>query len=187
MRKILMILLILVMLVGTLQASKKHKKHRIYYSHILINKYMKQLEGYDRNQLEFLRLAYRMGKKYDLSYTLMAIVMQESDAGKYMISVTGDYGLCGINLKYYMIDHKIHNSYYKRLEIASKLIRDDELNIKAAIREMRHWLKKHRYSYIKAWGSYNGGTIPNYRYANKILNRIVAIKRYMKKHPNFLK
>jgi len=187
MRKILMIMLILVMLVGTLQASKKYKKHRIYYSHILTNKYMKQLERYDRNQLEFLRLAYKMGKKYDLSYSLMAIVMQESDAGKYMISITGDYGLCGINLKYYMIDHKIHNSYYKRMEIATKLIRNDLLNIRTAIEELRYWIKRYGHNYIKVWGSYNGGTIPNYRYAFHILNRIVAIKRYMKKRPNFLK
>ena len=188
--RLVLIVLLSLPLATTSMARKYHHKHHhklVRYSPKLIKKYLKQLERYDRNQLEFLRLAYRMGKKYNLGYTLMAVAMQESDAGKYMISVTGDYGLCGINLKYYLINHKIHNTYYKRLEIATKLIRNDLLNIRSAIEELRYWIKRYGHNYIKVWGSYNGGTIPNYRYANKILNRIVALRRYIKKHPNFLK
>ena len=153
----------------------------------LINKYYNELNSYSLFQLEAMKFGYIAGSRYDIGYTMAAIIMEESQAGKQMLNLTGDYGLCGINIKYYLKDLGLRHTKYNEVEIATLLIRNDALNIHVGVSKFRHWLKESKGDFIKAWAMYNGGYTANFYYANRIYNRIKAIRKYERIHPYVLK
>ena len=138
--------------------------------------------GYDKKDI--MEEAYSAGKSCDLSNTLLAIVYKESHLGDYMFNtVTGDYGLAGINLKTFKRLHKLNNTYWGDKKLASELIRDDSFNLAVAINNLKGWRLYYKNNYRAIWGSYNGGWRTNSKYTNSILNIIIAFKIYFKKHP----
>jgi len=122
-------------------------------------------------------------RPYDLSLTCVAISLKESQLGKWALNpTTGDYGVMHINLKTFMRDNKLKESYYNKLYYASLLTRDDNFNINAGIKNLLHWKKKHRGNWRKMVGSYNAGNTPNKQYAADVLNALRAYKYWKKKH-----
>lgn len=182
MKGILCMIGILAMVVTTSYA-KSNNISMVKHDAKLVKKYVNELEHYDADQLDTLKFVYQASKPDGLAYTMAAVCMEESAAGKYIFNLTGDYGIVGINIKSYMINNHMPHNLYARVAFATKLERNDAYALHIGLTLMKYWLKRHKKKYIKAWGSYNGGNKPNYYYANRIFNRIKAIKIYDREHP----
>ena len=181
--KILALVVLMAMFYVNAAYGANNIKH-VRYNHKLVKRYLNELNNYSLDQLEAMKFGYNAAARYDLSYSVAAIIMEESQAGKQLLNLTGDYGLMGINIKYYLKDLGLVNNKYNEIEVATKLIRSDALNIHVGIDKLRYWLKKSKGNFKKAWGMYNGGYgYINYHYANRIYNRIKAIKIYERRHP----
>ena len=86
-----------------------------------------------------LRKAYYYGKSHDYGYTLAAIALSESSAGKFRINIhTNDVGLFQINVNTAYNTLGVTN-YYRRLELVQRLIYDDALGASIAISVLDHF------------------------------------------------
>jgi len=156
-----------------------------------VQKELYRLKSYSDNQYRLLSLAYNKCKEYDLQYSCMAIMMQESDVGTYVLNLdSNDFGVMQINLKNYYellgIDsHKLN--YWQKNKIISRLIRDDSYNIDIAIITLSYFRKVYGNNYMKIWGSYRGGYNPDYNYAKSIRDKIIALKIFIRLYPDKIK
>jgi len=175
---------------GELPYSQKalHNVRMIVADNDRITEIVKDLDNLNYKQLSTLGDVFQTCKRYDLEYTCIAISYKESKLGKYLFNtLTGDYGIMGINLKTFVIGNKIKMNYWGKREMASKLIVNNDLNIALAVENLLYWKKVTNKDWLVIWGSYNGGWKPNVRYASEILNTIKAFKIYFKKHKDVYK
>ena len=108
-----------------------------------------------------LSKSYSYGKPYELGYTLAAIALVESQAGKWRLNIkTGDVGL-------YQINHITAQNtlglekHYDQLVLHERLIYDDVLGAEIAITTLEHF-RRGRVMNNKVWSemimSYNTGS-----------------------------
>jgi hypothetical protein len=136
----------------------------------------------DTNQFEIVTRAYKLGKPYDYSYSLAAIVWQESSAGKMLInSGESSYGHFQINIKTAMsrVDKDGQWSKMRINVLATKLL-DFEYAAPFAVKELQYWESVHGKDWNKIWASYNGGwsydkEAPR-KYSNDIGDKIQKLK-----------
>jgi len=157
-----------------------------HYDRVLIKEYLKELDNLTPNQKYYLEYVYRTCMSYGLGNTCVAIAWEESGFNKWGLNGSGDYGLMGINLYWYCIDNNINfKNKYKRLEIATKLIRDDRFNLSVAINKLLKLKEEEtidgRVRWKRIWGRYNGGTYPNWYYSKRILNKIKAFRIWLQR------
>jgi hypothetical protein len=101
-----------------------------------------ELNTHQQNRVRF---AFNYGVEYDLAWTLAAITIVESSAGKYRLNLDSkDVGLFQINIK---TATKILGvtKYLKKVELAQQLIYDDGLNAYLAVDVLEHFKKSHTY------------------------------------------
>ena len=183
------VLISLMFIVVCLEAHSSYQRSLWLTMHIKpnykkITSIVNNLNHLQKAKQEIMRLTYSVGAKYNLGYTLLAIVYKESHLGDYMFnSVTGDYGLAGINLKTFKQLHKITLDYWGNKKLASMLIIENRMNLAAAVNNLLAWRKVYKNNYRAIWGSYNGGWRTNYKYTSSILNTIIAFKIYFRNHP----
>jgi len=151
----------------------------------LVKEYKEDFKRYiltSNERMKYLRYVWEHAKEYNLGYTALAIAWEESKFNLWDVNtITGDYGLMGVNIKWYLINKGIKASYWQKKAIVTKLIRNDEMNLNYSLSELMIWRSKlGRNNWIKIWACYNGGSVPNYYYAKRILNRIIVLKRYLK-------
>jgi hypothetical protein len=176
------IISIFLILLPTLGIAKKHYfgPRSVHYSYSLINEYIKQLNSLDDNQKYYLELVYKTCVKYDLTNTCVAIAWEESFFNKWaIVTDTGDYGLMGINLHWFLVDNNIKENRYTRAQWDTKLVKDDLFNIMYSVAKLQK-LKNRYKSWKSVWAHYNGGSNPNWYYAYRILNKIYAFRRWLK-------
>lgn len=102
-----------------------------------------------------LSMAYRKGEEHNLGYTVMAIALKESTAGKYLINVkTQDYGLLGINLKTAASREGVTG--FRMNILAQRLVLDEEYNVDMGLKELLYW-QGVRASWRDVISSYNAG------------------------------
>jgi len=100
------------------RAYNKFRNIRISKKHI--EKVVTNLEHLSADQILIMRKTYQFCKQYDLSYSCMAISYKESRFGDYLFNtLTGDYGIMGINLKEYIRSNKLKLSYWGKKKLAS--------------------------------------------------------------------
>lgn len=130
-----------------------------------------------------------VGKPYDLSYTLQAIVEVESSGGKYKVNLQDpSCGITMIHIEYFLKRNKIKDTPFYRNRACQALINDDDLAIGEAIAILLFWKNKFcsvwgctSKQWHNVWAAYNGGY--NYRdpapqkYARKIRKKIAELKR----------
>ncbi len=122
------------------------------------------------------------GKKYGLSYSLMAIAIKESSIGKFLVNVDSkDYGLYQANIRSVISRHKAKNTSWNRNKYAMRLVTDFQFATKNAIAELNYWKKVHKNDWKKVWGSYNGGWKYNSKRARKYSQEIASIIKKLKK------
>lgn len=97
---------------------------------------------YTQEQTSLLQLAYSIGYKYDLGYTLAAIVQRESFVGDHVIRVNskdgkyGSYGVTHINLETGMWLEGMESSWEARAKMAPKLMTNDLYAMKVSLRKL---------------------------------------------------
>lgn len=135
-----------------------------------------------KKDLEILKEIKEEGKKYGLSYTLMAIAIKESSLGKYLVNVDSmDYGLYQANIRTVIQRHNAKDTSWNRNKYAMKLISDFSFATKNAIAELTYWKKIHNNDWKKVWSSYNGGWKYNSKKARQYSRDIARIIRELKK------
>ena len=135
------------------------------------------LFGLNQNQIRIIHKCYSFGSKYKLGNTLAGICWVESQGGKYIMNqTTEDYGITGINIKTALRFLNEPDNYWNRVKVASKLVRDDNLAMLIAIKELLLWKQRkvYWYNYVSA---YNRGTVGSYNYARKVAKAIKYLKR----------
>lgn len=91
------------------------------------------------SQKENLELAYQYGVPKNYGFTLAALALRESNAGKWRVNFrSNDYGLMQINIKT-AYDELGISDYYEQIELAEQLIYDDELSLYIATRVLDHF------------------------------------------------
>ncbi len=134
-----------------------------------------------KKDLQILKEIKQQGKRYGLSYTLMAIAIKESSLGRYLVNVdSGDFGLYQAHLRSVIKRNKIRNTSWNRNKYAMKLISDFKFATRNAIKELNYWKKIHNNDWEKVWGSYNGGWKYNSKTAKKYSREISKIIRKLK-------
>ncbi len=132
--------------------------------------------------ITMLKEIKKQGKKYGLSYSLMAIAVKESSIGKFLVNVDSkDYGLYQANIRSVISRHKAKNTSWNRNKYAMRLVTDFKFATKNAIAELNYWKKVHKNDWKKVWGSYNGGWKYNSKRARKYSQEIASIIRKLKK------
>jgi len=135
-----------------------------------------------QQDFETLKEIKKQGKKYGLSYSLMAIAIKESSIGRYLVNVDSkDYGLYQANIKTVLSRHKAKNTSWNRNVYAMKLISDFQFATENAIEELVYWKKIHKNDWRKVWSSYNGGWKYNSKRAKNYSRDIASIIRKLKK------
>ena len=100
------------------------------------------------------RYLYTRGQPHNLSYTLIAISFAESSLGKWRVNyLSNDFGLMQVNIRTAYNTLGITN-HYRRLELAERLIYDDELNVYLATSVLKHFNRNGWQDMIR---SYNEG------------------------------
>tara|TARA_R110002153_G_scaffold181493_1_gene334790 strand:+ start:6656 stop:7168 length:513 start_codon:yes stop_codon:yes gene_type:complete len=143
----------------------------------------KNLSPIQKGRLEF---AYYQGKPFDLGYTMSAVSLMESNAGKWRLNIkTGDLGLFQVNQNTAKNVLGVTN-HYKILELNEKLIYDDILNAYIALDVMQYFLKYHKGNWKKMVMSYNNGFNINTKksrdYLDKVIQSVKLLKTCMKLH-----
>ncbi len=105
-----------------------------------------------KNDLKKLRQIKKQGKRYGLSYSLMAIAIKESSLGKYLVNVDSkDFGIYQANIKSVIQRHKLRDTSWNRNKLAMKLINDFDFATRNALAELKYWKKVHNSDWKKVW------------------------------------
>ena len=179
MKRLLLILLISISLYGRGYSSFGTRKD-VKFDRSLYLTYLKQLNNLTQDQKYWLAFVYQKCLKFNLGKTCVAIAWEESQFNVYaIVPETNDYGLMGINLYWYFVDNSLnYRDRYLRSKIATKLVRDNSYNVMYAIAKLEK-LKNKYHNWIKVWAHYNGGSRPNWLYAKRILNKIIAFRHWL--------
>ena len=126
-------------------------------------------------QKEVIYKAYLKGERHNLGYTMAAITIVESSAGKYLVNLSDPS--CGVYhalVPSVLSRANMRNTSANRNAICSRLITDEEFAHREALKELLYWESRYvgqRMSWSKMVASYNAGT--RYKnglgYAKKVL------------------
>ena len=134
-------------------------------------------------QYHLLKEVYNLGSKFNLGLTMSAIVLAESDAGKYKITINHDTVDCGV----FMINSKtLSNNHWNQSRICERLILDDKFSFSVAIKRFKYFYNYYRskgfskgISWKRAIMSYHAGW--NYKQGTKYYKKIVHNIKYISK------
>lgn len=156
--------------------KKKKKKQDIIYTIINNSKY------YTIAQKQIILRSYEVGKPYDIGYTLAAISVKESTAGKYQINFNDPS--CGIyhNLLSSVLSRLGYkDNYMNRSMICTQLIYDTAFAEQQAIEELLFWKRKYEGQPL-AWQhmiqSYNAGY--NHNNGHSYFIKVNKLVKYFK-------
>lgn len=114
----------------------------------------------DLEQKSNLHVMYFLGDVHNLGYTLAAIALSESNAGKWRLNYrSNDFGILQINIETASNILSISNRY-KLFDLAERLLYDDVLSSDLAIDVLHHFQKDRKMSplvYKEMIMSYNRG------------------------------
>lgn len=105
------------------------------------------------------------GKPYDLSKTLLAIAIQESNLGQVKVNLQDpSCGVTMIHLKYFLKRYKIKDTPFNRNLACQRLIDNDDLAISESVVILNYWKSRlcgkwgcTSSQWIKVWSAYNAG------------------------------
>ena len=170
--KFLLLFLITLVWVSSLQAKSIKEWEKTF----------KELSVQERSALV---KTFVKGIPYDLSYTLTAIHLKESHAGRYFYNINAknsvDVGAFQVNTKEYLRRQGRKASTWNTSR-AMEALRDYDLNFSEAILTLESCLKKAKGDWRKAWGYYNQwGNGGNKAYSKDIFNIIQVLNKYFSK------
>lgn len=137
----------------------------------------KDIVSLNDSQVQVLLKSYERGVQDDLGYTLAAIALKESSAGKYRINPkSGDYGAYGINYKTVARLEKV--SYYKSIPLLQEIITDDDKGAKYALKTLKWNMKHFKGDWRKAIMMYNKGS--NWKSGTKYASEVAMNVRILR-------
>lgn len=141
----------------------------------------KDLSPLQKGRLEF---AYNSGVDYDLGFTMAAIALQESSAGKYRLNLESkDLGLFQVNVKTASSILKVTN-HYKKIELVERMIYDDVFTAKLSLHVLTYFKDYHKGDWKKTIQSYNAGFSINNEdsldYLDKVSSNVKMLQKCMK-------
>jgi hypothetical protein len=114
-----------------------------------------EINELDQYQKSDLRAAYNHGSTKDLGFTLAAIALKESNAGKYRLNYkSNDFGMFMINIETIAGYFQTENMY-QNITYAQQIIHDDYLGAKVALSVLEHFKNR---GYRQMLMSYNEGS-----------------------------
>ncbi len=139
-----------------------------------------KLTPIQKGRLEF---AYHQGLPTDLGYTLAAISLNESNAGKWRLNLhSKDVGLFQVNIVTASRTLGVTN-YYNKLELAEKLIYDDILNAYIALEVLNYFKAYYKGDWSKMVQAYNAGfkinTIKSLNYLASVRESVIMLTQCM--------
>ena len=105
------------------------------------------------------------GKPYDLSKTLVAIAIQESNLGQVKVNLQDpSCGVTMVHLKYFLKRYKIKDTSFNRNLACQRLIDNDDLAISESVVILNYWKSRlcgkwgcTSSQWMKVWSAYNSG------------------------------
>jgi len=146
------------------------------------------LYAFSAEQEKTLEFAYQFGKRYGLENTIRAIVMKESSGGIHLKNKhINACGIAQILVRTWKRRYRddIAHLHISDDAICSLLKRDDELNLLAAVEEIKFWQHVHGKNawnkiYASYYAGYNYSSSEGKEYAKKVIKWIKFFKRYDK-------
>jgi len=143
------------------------------------------LKNLNLRQQRNILWAWKVGKQYDLSYSLAAIAWKESLGGMVDINLFDKpYGSCGMfhnNLVTVINDMSKEDNFiinkFNLNKLCAKLQHNKTYSLVEAVKVLQYFRHKYKNNWLKVWAGYNGGNRhPNKSYAKDIYYRTQAIK-----------
>ncbi len=159
----------------------------LFVSTLFAGRYQTELNNLDIHQKNVLTSALKVGKDYDLSYTLAAIAWRESLFGlkktNHKDGIKGSYGTYQIQLYYALEILELEHTKQNEEMLRFYLINSEDISAKYAIFMLMEWYRIHK-DYDKMLASYNVGGISTksangQRYVRDIKYRIKLLKKYV--------
>lgn len=123
---------------------------------------------------------YNYGTPYGLGYSLAAMVIIESSAGKHRFNPKSlDIGNYQINLTTAMSREEV-TTFWGFLSLSSNLMWNPEYNAGMAVKELQYWQKQYgKDKWTKIWSSYNAGWrhTNGYEYSQKIKYTVRELRK----------
>lgn len=109
-------------------------------------------------QLEYVRFSYEYGLPSDFGYTLAAISIKESNAGKWKVNIQDPSGgLYHVTVDKVLILYGWEDTNFNRNRAMQLLVDDDELAAEIAVSELQKWKDYNSGNWLDTWASYNHG------------------------------
>ncbi len=134
-----------------------------------------ELNGFERS---IVSLSYSIGEPYDLGETMVAIALEESELGRYRISLSDP----SAGVYHTLISHAIKDlgwkdNSYNRNRAAQLLIDDHVYAAHLAIGVLKWWHNYRGGDWKETLSGYNGGHKGNPSYVRRIANHIKHIRQ----------
>ena len=99
------------------------------------------LEKLTKSQRDLIEQTYQTGKQYGLELTLVAILWEESQFGKYKLRLDSNpsCGIMHIMPRYLIKRTELSNTQWNRSRLCERLMLDDAFSLSAAILELQYW------------------------------------------------
>jgi len=141
------------------------------------------LHAYSTEQLNIINKVYNESKEFNLGLTMTAILIQESDAGKYIMTINKNSIDCGI----FMINsNTLANNHWNQSRICERLVKDNDFSTVIAIKRFKYFYNYYRsrkfsklYSWRHAVMSYHSGW--KYKAGKQYLKSIVKKMKIVRK------
>lgn len=132
----------------------------------------------DSYQQSVVNLSYSLGEPYDLGETMVAIALQESELGRYNISlVDPSAGYHHVLVAHALKDLGWSDTPYNRNRVVQKMLDNPVWSSGLAIRELRWWKDHHNGDWRKMLAGYNGGHAGNDSYAEKVAQHVHHVRK----------
>lgn len=145
------------------------------------------INSYSQAQRDVIQFSYDYGKEYNLGYTLAAISIRESHAGKINLNISDpSFGPYHVTIQNALHYHGWRDTGYNRNVLAQMMMDDIELSAAFAIENLRGWQRIHGSSNWKQiWASYNAGhagydSPAGREYAGIIASNISKLKKCLR-------
>lgn len=134
------------------------------------------------DQLAVVQYSYWYGKEWDVGYTLAAIAIQESNAGRWPVNLQDpSAGFYHVTLDKVIAALDWEDTKFNRNRAAGLLVNDPAFSASLAVKELLFWRDRNSGDWYEVWASYHKGGrgMSNHNgrlYANKIRGIIQKIK-----------
>ena len=109
-------------------------------------------------QLDVIRFSYSYGLEYDFGYTLAAIALKESNAGRWKVNLQDPSGgLYHVTIDKVLQMNGWEDTTFNRNRAMQILIDDDIISAKIAVEELQMWKDHNSGVWLDTWASYNHG------------------------------